>query len=1049
MTQSFAITHPSQPNYVALFSGSVNGITDDSCPQALSGDNLASSLTAAGLSFTTYSEDLPSVGYTGCTSGNYARKHNPAVDFPAVPATANQPLTALPADYSTLPTVSYVVPNLQHDMHDGTIAQADSWVQSTMKPYVTWAGQHNSLLVVTWDEDDYGSNNQIPTFVVGAGVVPGAYPEHINHYNVLRTIEDAYGLTPIGASATAAPILDIWAPPAGGPHAAFSVSCTGLTCTADGRSSSGGAGAVTGYRWNWGDGSATTTGATASHTFAAGGTFQVSLTVTNDAQLTDSATQTVTPSPPVDANLIAADAFGRTVTNGFGTADVGGAWTVTGTAARFGVAAGVASMNLAAAGTSLTAMLNHATGTDTDLRLSVSTDKIADNNGTYIRLVGRHVSANNEYQATVRIAGSGVPALSIGAEKNSATIVTLSTAPPVPGLVLTAGAVLNTRFQVTGTNPTTLRLKVWAAGTAEPTAWQTTATDSFAALQAPGSIGVAPYLSSGSTNAPVVLRLANLSARTTAAMNAPPVAAATVSCADLTCTANGASSTDPDGSIASYAWNWGDGSAATTGSTSTHTYATAGSYPVGLTVTDNGGATGTFATTATPTRPAGQPPVALLTVNCTNLVCNADGTASSDPDGTIAGYAWSWSDGSPDGSGPTPTHAYGAAGTYLVTLTVTDDSGSTNSASVSVTVTLAPNVDPTASLTVTCAALLCTADSSGSTDPDGTVAGYSWDWGDGSAPTTGITSTHTYAAAGSFPVTLTVTDNRGGTGTAAQTATPTAPADTSFARDTFARTVANGWGTADVGGAWTVAGGNPNFSVGGGAGSVVIPKAGTTVSAFLPGTARTSADFLASVSTDKLATNNGTYYTFVGRHVGTNLEYEGRARVAGTGAVVLSIGALTGTSAAVTFGAQVTVPGLNIPAGSTLVSRLQVTGTNPDHHPDQGVGSRYHGTSHLAAQRNRSHPGPADGGIDRPAGVPVERVDQCPGHGATEQSVGPAGGALRAGKWRRPGGPAVSRRSSEPWRAAGSGWRARRWPRQPPTAPLRGRGSPPAPRAPR
>ena len=101
MTQSFALTHPSQPNYIALFSGSANGVTDDSCPHTFATDNLGAQLGAAGLDFVGYSEDLPAVGYTGCGSQGYARKHNPWVDFSNVPAASNQPLTSFPTDYST------------------------------------------------------------------------------------------------------------------------------------------------------------------------------------------------------------------------------------------------------------------------------------------------------------------------------------------------------------------------------------------------------------------------------------------------------------------------------------------------------------------------------------------------------------------------------------------------------------------------------------------------------------------------------------------------------------------------------------------------------------------------------------------------------------------------------------------------------------------------------------------------------------------------------------------------------------------------------------
>src|SRR4051794_26349510 len=80
-TASFAVTHPSEPNYLALFSGSTQGLTDDSCPHSYSAPSLGDQLLGAGLNFTGYSESLPSPGYTGCFSGAYARKHNPWVDF--------------------------------------------------------------------------------------------------------------------------------------------------------------------------------------------------------------------------------------------------------------------------------------------------------------------------------------------------------------------------------------------------------------------------------------------------------------------------------------------------------------------------------------------------------------------------------------------------------------------------------------------------------------------------------------------------------------------------------------------------------------------------------------------------------------------------------------------------------------------------------------------------------------------------------------------------------------------------------------------------------
>ena len=214
-SQSFAITHPSEPNYLALFAGTTEGLSDDSCPHTFSDANLGQEAIGAGLTFTGYSETMPSAGYTGCTSGNYARKHNPWVNFTNVPSSDNLPFTSFPSDYSTLPTLSFVIPNLQDDMHDGTVQQGDSWLQSNIDGYAQWAKTHNSLLVVTWDEDDNSANNQIPTIITGAGVTAGNYSETINHYSVLRTLEDAYGLPHAGASSSATPITDIWSSSSG------------------------------------------------------------------------------------------------------------------------------------------------------------------------------------------------------------------------------------------------------------------------------------------------------------------------------------------------------------------------------------------------------------------------------------------------------------------------------------------------------------------------------------------------------------------------------------------------------------------------------------------------------------------------------------------------------------------------------------------------------------------------------------------------------------------------------------------------------------------
>jgi Phosphoesterase family len=212
MGQSFAETHPSEPNYLALFAGSTLGVTTDSCP-VNGGDtpNLASELLAAGYTFIGYAEGLPAVGSTVCSAGKYARKHVPWANFTNVPPANSLPFSAFPmGNYANLPTVSFVIPNNDDNMHDGSIPQGDAWLSRELSGYANWAVANDSLLIVTWDEDDGGPRNQIPTVIYGAHVQPGTYDEPISHYSVLSTLEQMYGLPKTGNAANAAPIATIW-----------------------------------------------------------------------------------------------------------------------------------------------------------------------------------------------------------------------------------------------------------------------------------------------------------------------------------------------------------------------------------------------------------------------------------------------------------------------------------------------------------------------------------------------------------------------------------------------------------------------------------------------------------------------------------------------------------------------------------------------------------------------------------------------------------------------------------------------------------------------
>jgi acid phosphatase len=210
LTRSYAVTHPSYPNYLALFSGSTHGIRNDSCPHYFSGANLGSQLRARHYSFAGYAESMPRTGYRGCTSGAFARRHAPWIDFRNLPRSLSHPMTAFPRNYAKLPRLAFVIPNLEHDMHDGTIAQADRWLQSRLSRYLAWARTHDSLLIVTWDEDDKSAGNHIPTLVAGAHVRTGHSATRVDHYRLLRTLEASFGLAALGAARHRSPITTIW-----------------------------------------------------------------------------------------------------------------------------------------------------------------------------------------------------------------------------------------------------------------------------------------------------------------------------------------------------------------------------------------------------------------------------------------------------------------------------------------------------------------------------------------------------------------------------------------------------------------------------------------------------------------------------------------------------------------------------------------------------------------------------------------------------------------------------------------------------------------------
>jgi phosphatidylinositol-3-phosphatase len=207
------VSHPSLPNYIAMVSGSTQGITSDCTSCVVDAPNLADSLEHAGRTWKTYAESLPSPGFTGAWAGLYAKKHDPLVYFRDIASSPGRrkrvvPFTMLGADLrrNALPDFALVVPNMCNSTHDCPVRTGDRWLSRVLPPLLKLP---NTLVFVTFDEGLVG--NHIPALALGTAVRRGARSAApVDHYSLLRTIEDAWGLPLLGKSASAKPITNIW-----------------------------------------------------------------------------------------------------------------------------------------------------------------------------------------------------------------------------------------------------------------------------------------------------------------------------------------------------------------------------------------------------------------------------------------------------------------------------------------------------------------------------------------------------------------------------------------------------------------------------------------------------------------------------------------------------------------------------------------------------------------------------------------------------------------------------------------------------------------------
>ena len=409
----------------------------------------------------------------------------------------------------------------------------------------------------------------------------------------------------------------------------------------------------------------------------------------------------------------------------------------------------------------------------------------------------------------------------------------------------------------------------------------------------------------------------NAAATGAATPNVKPIAQFSSQVSGLSSTFSSSGSSDPDGTIASYAWTFGDGDTSTAANPS-HTYDVAGTYGVTLTVTDDDGAT----TSLTKQVSVSAPPVASFTTSVTGTQLSVDGSGSTDDQG-ITSYAWTFGDGG-TATGATASHTYAAGGTYDVKLTVTDATGNTATRTQQVSI-VAANAAPNAAFTVTANGLTVNANGNASSDPDGTIASWAWSFGDG-ATATGATASRTYAAAGTYTVTLEVTDDDGAKDTATQQVT-VSPAAAAYAQDSFTRNVTGGWGTADLGGAWTGSGTASNFNVAGGVGTIRMGSAGAGPSRALTGVSSSNTEMRATIGVDKAATGGGIYVTLRPRVVASGDRYYADTRFVAGGSVSLILGRNVGSTETVLQ--SITVPGLTVVPTDRLQVKVQAFGTSP------------------------------------------------------------------------------------------------------------------------
>ncbi len=217
-TNFLALTHPSQPNYIALTSGSLNGVSTNGVVN-LNAPNIADLLDAKGITWKVYAEKFPGNCFTGASKSGYARKHNPFISYLNIQTIPSRCANIVNADEfdvdaanGRLPEYVFYVPDNRNSGHDTGVAYADKWYAKKFSKYVGDVNfMKDTVLISTFDENGSGSRNQIYTSIVGPSIRAGVYPTEVTLYSLLKLIEENWSLGNLGKEdAKAVPIPNIW-----------------------------------------------------------------------------------------------------------------------------------------------------------------------------------------------------------------------------------------------------------------------------------------------------------------------------------------------------------------------------------------------------------------------------------------------------------------------------------------------------------------------------------------------------------------------------------------------------------------------------------------------------------------------------------------------------------------------------------------------------------------------------------------------------------------------------------------------------------------------